>query len=145
MTMKKHFLGTLILVTTFAIGLALSPIRFNGTVMGHGMVDDNGIGSYWIHGYESMYFVKLSNEGENYKTVEKAREFFEKRIIKPSSEEISEQTLIQRSDNRAVIHLITKSKSQGYCVIRLKDNLLESICSTSLWHVLDFEKQHYEN
>ncbi len=131
------------MLVAFAFGLVLSPIRFDAIGMGHGDVDDNGVGSYWIHSYESMYFVKLSNEGENYKTSEKAKEIFEKRIAKPTSEEIVEQTLVEESKNRAIISVKTKRNLQGYCVLKLERNVLESICSSSLRHILEFEKQNF--
>lgn len=141
--MKKHFLKFLILIATFTLGLVLSPIRFDGTGMGHGMVDDNGIGSYWIHGYKSMYFVSLSNEGENFKTSERAIEVFKQRLQKPEVEEISHQEVLEPSETRAIIHFQRRDNLEGYCVLRVEKNSLQNICSTSLWHVLDFERQNY--
>lgn len=73
--MKKHLLGITILFVAFTLGLITSPVRFDCTGMGHGIVIDGG-GFFWFHGFESIYFVRLSHEGEQYETTEKTKEVF---------------------------------------------------------------------
>jgi len=141
--MKRHLLGILITLVAFSLGLFASPIRFDCVGMGHGDVDDNGVGSYWIHSYKSMYFVSLSHEGENYRTSERARAVFEKRAAKPESEEIVEQSILEQTEDRIIISVQTKNNLQGYCVIKTEENNLHSICSSSLQHTLEFEKQNF--
>ena len=141
--MKKHLLGILIALIAFLFGLFASPIRFDCVSMGHGNVDDNGIGSYWIHGYKSMYFIDVSHEGENYTTSERVKEVFEKRIVRPESKEIVGQTILEQIEYRVIVSLQTKSNLQGYCIIKTEGNTLHSICSSSLWHVLEFERQKF--
>lgn len=140
--MKRHLLGIIFLIVAFSFGLIMSPIRFDGTAMGHGYVKD-GDGSYWIHGFKSMYFVGLSDEGEQYETAEKTKEIFERRLIKAESEEILSQKVLEKSEMRAIIQFQTKDNLQGYCIYRIEEYGLRNICSTSLWHILEFEKQSY--
>lgn len=140
--MKKHISGLLILLLTFTVGLLASPIRFDSLGTGHGATKDGG--GYWFAPYESTYFVKLIHEGENYNSSERAQEIFKARLAEPLTE-VVEQDILDLSEIRAVIFFKKRGNVQGYCSIRVEEKGLRNICSTSLRHVLEFERQKYGN
>lgn len=140
--MKRHLSRFIFFLFAFATGLILSPIHFKGTAIGHGIVKDGG-DFYWIRGFKSMYFIGLSHEGEQYESTNKAKKILVKRLVKVESEDVKSQEVLEQNDTRAIIHFERKDKSQGYCIFRVEDSGLRNICSTSLWHILEFEKQNY--
>lgn len=140
--MKKHLFGVLLLLLTFALGLVLSPISFSQTSNLCRAVTHDG-DSKWVHGYRSTYLIRLFHEGEKYESKSRAKQVYKKRLIKAESEEIKYQEVLEQIDMRTVIHFERKDKLQGYCIFRVENDELRNICSTSLWHVLEFEKQNY--
>ena len=141
--MKRHFLGFSTFIIFFSVGLLCSPIRFELTMMAHGAVKDGG-GFYWLYKYRSMYFIDLFNEGGKYESNEKAKEIMKNRVENPLSDEIVKQDILKQSEERIIIHFQTKDKLEGYCIFTVENDGLDNICSTSLWHILEFEKQTYK-
>ncbi len=125
------------LLITFFMGFLASPIRFTGFAVGQ---THRG----WFTAYESTYFVKLNLSGENYDKSEEAKEAFESRI-KLYSEYVEKQEILKLEENRAIITFQTKDYGQGFCTIRKEKIRLYIICSTSLRHILEFEKQKFDN
>ncbi len=133
--MKKHLLGTLIFLIAFIVSFLASPIHFTSFAGGSGY-------NFSFTSYESTYFVKLSLSGETYETAEETKEAFESRI-NLYSEEIEKQEILKLEENRAIITFQSKIYGQGSCAIRKEKIMLYHICSTSLRHVLEFEKQKF--
>lgn len=141
--MKKHLLGILILLITFGIGFLFSPIRFSVFAVGSG-----------YHGgftaFESTDFVKLSLTKEPYESVDEANNSFEEH--KRESEEIVilgkhydfiyRNVLVSEND-RVLVFNRTEVGYKSYCSIRKYENRIYEICSESLWHILEFEKQYF--
>ena len=134
--MKRQLLGMLILTITFAIGFLTSPIRFSSFAVGLG--EHGGFTAY-----ESTDFVKLSNTTERYETSEATKKALESHR-KQFSNYIDKQEVLETGENRIVISFEAEYIAQGFCVVRKEDYKLYEICSTSLWHVLEFEKQYYK-
>ena len=133
-------------VSTFfvalAIGIGVSPIRFTSTEIAHGVVLDGG-GFFWVHKYRSMYFVDLWHEGAGYETAEKAAAAFEADVGNPDPQIFLDTEILERTAERALIHVERRDGLQGYCILKVKDTSTRRICSTSLIHILDFERQKY--
>lgn len=70
-----------ITLLTFALGVAISPIRFDVEGMGCGRVIDGG-GEFSITSYTSSYFVKLLSAHEGYVSSEKANKVFDEHLSK---------------------------------------------------------------
>jgi hypothetical protein len=145
--MKKHFLGFGIALIAFFFSFIVSPIHFEGTAMGHGSNKDGG--NYWIHGFRSNWFIGLSSEGERYETPARTKEVFQESLKEFESvvEEIDLKN--QKNDTtekRAIVIFYNQEKNlRGHCIIRTEEKVLYSICSTSLRHALEFEKQNFNH
>ncbi len=133
--MKKHVLGILIFVITFGIAFLVSPIRFSSFAFGS---DEHG----GFTAYESTDFVKLTSTTERYETSKEAMEAFENHI-KQYSKHIENQETVRLEENRAIITFQTEYFGQGFCLIKKEDYKLYDMCSTSLSHILEFEKQKF--
>src|SRR5205807_10064547 len=116
--MKMKILGLITFLIAFGTGLIASPIRFASIGIGHGIVIDGG-GFYWIHTYESIFFVSLSHEGEQYETREKAISVFQTRLINANSESVLSQKVLEQTKERAIIHFERKDRMYGYCIFRI--------------------------
>jgi len=128
-------LGTLIFLVAFFTGFLASPVRFSSFAVGSG-----------LHGgftaYVSTYFEKVNCEREPYETTEEVDAAFNERI-NLLSKYVKSQQILELKENRAVIIFQTDYISNGYCVIRKRNMMLYNICSTSLWHAVEFEKQKF--
>lgn len=133
--MKKHLLGILILIIAFVAGFLVSPIRFTSFAVGQ---TNRG----WFTAYSSTYFVKLFLGGEKCETTEEAKVVFESRL-KLYSEWVERQENLKLEENRAVIKIQITDLGQQFCVIRNEKSMIYDICSASLEHVLEFEKQEF--
>jgi hypothetical protein len=56
---------------------------------------------------------------------------------------VENQKVLELSENRAVITFQAQGFGQSYCIIRKKNRMLYNICSASLWHAVEFEKQKF--
>lgn len=135
LSMKKHLLGILISLMAFSFGFLASPVRFISFAVGQ---TSRG----WFTAYESTRFVKLTLEGENYETSEEAKEAFESRI-KQYYKISKKQEALELDENRTIVMFQTKHFEQGVCIVRKEKFSLYSICSSSLQHALEFEKQRF--
>ena len=145
--MRRFFLGILVALLTFTVGLVISPIRFWLTSMGHGSVKDGG-GNLLAYGYMSSYLVNLDWTSEGYPTPEKAEDVFEARlkettVVLERTPQPGEGGVKVRSRAVAVFHN-QEGNEQYVCVLRTQGKSLSSICSTSLMHVLYFERHKEE-
>ncbi len=131
--MKKHLLGTLIFLVAFFIGFFASPIRFTEYERGSGMR-----GGFIT--YESTYFVKVCLGIQPYDTPEEADAAFKEQVGR-FSEFIWDQEILESSADRAVISFETEYFGRAFCVLRKGKTRVYDICSVSLGHALEFEKQ----
>ena len=141
--MKKHICRIFVLLLTFTVGFLASPIRFDSVGAGHGATKDGD--GYWFIPYKSTYFVKLLHEGENYNSSERAKEILDERINKPGLIEVENYSVLDFHSNRAIISFQTKNNLQGFCILRTRENVLHTICSSSLRHVIKFEEQNFKD
>jgi hypothetical protein len=131
--MKKHLLGTLIFLAAFFIGFFASPIRFSAFADGSGMRGG-------FTAYSSTYFVKLNLGRQPYDTAEEADAAFNEQV-EHYSKLVWNQKVLEAEENRALISFETEWFGLGYCVLRKEKTRVYTICSVSLGHVLEFERQ----
>jgi hypothetical protein len=141
--MRRFLLKFLVALLTFMVGLVISPIRFWSTSLGHGSVKDGG-GVILVYGFKSSYLINLGWSSEGYPTPEKAEEVFEARLKEanvvlgrtPRPDEGGVEI-----SKRAVAIFHNQELNERYvCVLRTRGKCLISICSSSLMHVLYFER-----
>jgi hypothetical protein len=141
--MCRHLLRVLISVLTFTIGVAISPIRFTTEMWGHGVVSDGG-GAFAVVRYRSSYFVNLWRTSEVYDTPEKADQVFQDRLRE--AVRVLERTPKfsgggAKVGERAVAIFYSRERGEQYaCVFWTEGRVLTQVYSSSLMHVLDFEK-----
>jgi hypothetical protein len=133
--MKKHLFEPLIFLVAFLIGFLASPVRFTVFAVGSGL--HGGFTSY-----QSTYFVRVACEREPYEEWENIDQAFQERV-NLYSEYVENQQVLELSENRAVITFRADYSGQSYCIIRKKKRMLYNICSSSLWHAVEFEKQKF--
>lgn len=139
--MKRLLRHLLFALLTFIIGVVLSPIRFYEAGIGCGRMPDGH--GYSIRGYRSSYFVKLWVEHAGYSSAEKANEVFQ-RLVKEGIEVIERTPKFDREGQkvgeRMVIISSPDQNGRYACVLWTDKTILNAICSSSLMHVLEFEK-----
>jgi hypothetical protein len=141
--MRRFLLRILVALLTFTVGLVISPIRFWSTYLGRGSVEDGG-GVFLSYGFMSSYLIDLGWTSEGYPTPEKAGEVFEARL--KGANVVLERTpkpdeMGGKVGNRAVVIFQNHEGNEQYvCVLRTQGKGLISICSSSLMHVLYFER-----
>ena len=133
--MKKHIWRLLIFLVAFSIGFIASPIRFSEFAMGSGMR-----GGYTA--YSSTYFKKVGFGYQPYETIEEADEAFGEQV-KLFSEYVWNQKVLETGETRAIISFEAEYSGLGFCVLRKEKTYVYTICSTSLGHVREFEKQKF--
>ncbi len=131
-----HYLP--IAIMTFIIGVVISPIRFDETGIACGK------GASW-RSYKSSYFVKLSSGGYRFPSARQADAGFQRQVN--AAEEVIEQTPKldkngwQVGKRAVAIFSAGDRNEQIVCIFWTNGRWIEDICSVSLMHVLDFEKQ----
>ena len=140
--MGRYLLRVFTAVLTFAIGVVISPIRFTPEILAHGTVTDGG-GAYAVARYKSSYFVNLWRSSEVYDTPEKADQVFQDRLQRAVK-------VLERAPKfneggakvgRAVAIFYSREHGEQYaCVLWTEGRVLIEVYSSSLLHVLDFEK-----
>jgi hypothetical protein len=130
--MKRQLLGVLVAVVTFWGAFRLAPIRFVSTGVGNGLTWDLK-NPCSFSTYSSTYFEKLSYWGCSFENKDRAREYFRATIAK------YDPILVEES--RTVVRFPTPDDRTGYCVFKLDGRFRREVCSLSLEHVLEFERQ----
>lgn len=134
--MRKHILGILLLIITFGIGFWASPIRFSSFAVG-----SSEHGGYIA--FESTDFVKLSLTTGRFENSREAKESFENLKKRFSNFIDYKQSIIDTEENRVILSLEEENYGQGFCIVKKENYKLYEICSTSLWHSIEFEKQYF--
>lgn len=134
--MKRHLLGFSLFLTTFAAGFLIAPIHFTKYATGQAA-------SGPFATYQSTYFIKVAVGGfGSFDTAEETRAIFAGRV-QLFSEYVLEQEILELDENRAVIWIRTEHFGHGFCIIRKGKLNIFHMCSTSLGHVIEFEKQRF--
>lgn len=141
----KQVRRLVIALLTFALGVAVSPIRFDVEGMGAGRVIDGG--GFSITSYRSSYFVNLLSIYEAYVSAEHANAIFDIRLRK-AAKVIEVGPKFNREGavvGRRAMALFNSTESSGpYTEIFWTEGcLLHSISSTSSLHVREFEKHQH--
>ena len=128
---------------TFAIGVAISPIRFRLDLIAHGKVLDGG-GRFVEERFTSSYFIKLWFSSAGYASPEKADQVF-RDTLKGAVRVIERTPKLDCHGHmvgeRAVVILMDREHRQEYAtVFWTEGGILRSVESSSLTHVLEFEK-----
>jgi hypothetical protein len=143
----KYLRYPLLGLVTFIIGVVVSPIHFYLEGIGCGRVIDGG-GGFSVSSYKSSYFVKLSFAHAGYVSTEKANEVFNQRLGEAANVIEVAPKLNKagfRVGRRAVVIFFEPTPNQYYaCVFWTDDRIIHSIYSTSILHVIEFEKHNLE-
>jgi hypothetical protein len=134
-------------ILTFILGIVISPISFRTDLIACGRVPDGG-GGFSVTRYTSSYFVKLWFSHAGYPSAEKANEVFQSqvneavRVIERTPKLDKEG---RKVGERAVAVFFSQENNEHYaCVFWTDKTILHSVYSSSLMHVLDFEKNQAE-
>jgi hypothetical protein len=145
--MKRLLLHFLFALLTFILGVAISPISFRTDLIAHGYVPDGG-GGFSVTRHTSSYFVKLWFSHAGYPSAEKAEEVFQSRVSE--AVRIIERTPKldkegRKVGERVVAIFFSQEHNEQYAAVFWTDKtILRSVYSSSLMHVLDFEKNQTE-
>ena len=138
----KHIRRLVIALLTFALGVAVAPIRFDVEGMGCGKVVDGG--GFSITSYRSSYFVNLLSIHEAYISPEHANAIFDIRLRKAAKViEVGPKFNRQGSVvGRRAMALFNSTEFSGPSteIFWTEGCLLHSIHSTSSLH---FEKHQH--
>jgi hypothetical protein len=146
-SLKRFFVDISSAVVAFLLSLVLgvfiSPIKFHLEGMGRGKLWDGG-GYFGIQSYTSTYFIKLSFFSGQYPSPEKANEAFAETVMS-AVKIIDLGHKYNRHGNkvgeRAVAILLDPESNEQYASVFWTDGrILCSVDSSSLTHVLQFEK-----
>jgi hypothetical protein len=129
--MKLAEIGPVLFVFTFIVGFWAAPIRFVSTGSGSGALT-GGNNFCAISDYSSTYFEELSRWSCTFDTESQALDYFESL---PRS-----NTIIRQTDSYLLL-LIQNPTDGYYCSIRRDGRFITNICSHSLKHVTQFERQ----
>ncbi len=132
--MRVHILGLCLAVFTFFVGFLISPIRF---------VKD-GVGSGMISGHEFPCSVAAFSSTHLQQVVHWSCSFENERLAADHFSVTTEKyAIISKSNTRFVVSF-SANELTGYCVLRLDGSRRNDICSSSLKHILEFEKQRFQ-
>ena len=140
----RYLRGPLVALLAFAIGVAVSPIRFKLEGMACGKMIDGG-GGFGVRTYRSSVNVKLYFASGGYASTEKTNEVFDRQVreavqvleLTPKLDAAGKET-----GRRAVVILLDKETNENYASVFWTDrSRILSIDSPSLAHVLEFEKR----
>ena len=140
----RYLRGPLVALLAFAIGVAVSPVRFELERMACGKMIDGG-GGFGIRAYRSSDNVELYFASGGYASTEKTNEVFDRQV----REAVQVLELTPKLDangkeagRRAVVIRVDKETNEKYASVFWTDDWrIVSIDSLSLWHVLEFEKR----
>jgi hypothetical protein len=141
----KYLRGPAIALLAFLFGVAVSPIHFEVEGRGCGRMIDTGRG-FSITSYRSSYFVQLTFAHAGHESSEKANAMFDDHLdeaiqvldVRPRLDD-QRKTIGQRG---VAIFLDKETNKQFASVFWTQGQLFHAITSTSLLHVLEFEKQN---
>lgn len=136
--MTRLLRNFLLAVLTFIVGVVISPIRFEET----GIFCGRHSGG---KSYRSSYFVGLWSDATAYPSAQTADEAFQRNVN--NAIEVIERTPKfdkegRKVGERAVLIFLNENGRQVAIVSWTETRFLHSIGSTSLMHVLEFEKNH---
>lgn len=132
--MRRHALGLIIAIITFAGGFFSAPMSFTTIGTGHGLTEDLkypcSSGSYYSSHFGRVFMWSCSFDGDKIT----ARDHF--------VTSVEEYEILSSSDTR-VIGRYSIDGFVGYCVLRLDGHRRNDICSDGLRHALAFEKLRF--
>lgn len=142
--MKIHLLGFCIALLTFFGSFYFSPILFFGIGIGHGATTD---GSDWCNFYPhvSNHFVQLYATSCDYHTTEQAVNNINKKVTN-AFEIVESIKEIEMKDGKKVqraVIILQENDLRNFCIIKAHKNWVDDICSPSLRHIIEFERQKY--
>lgn len=145
--MKRVLLYISCTVLTFALGVAISPIRFKADLIACGYMSD-GVSGYSVTRFTSSYFVKLWHSSAGYPSAEGADAALQKRAGEAVRviERAPKLDVEGRKVGERVVALFSSPEHNGQyaCVFWTDETILHSLESPSLMHVLEFEKQRMD-
>src|SRR5687767_7797434 len=131
------------LLSTFVLGVLISPIGFYLESRACGRATDGG-GGFYIHRYRSTYFINVWFSSSQFHSPEKANEWLAKdvksvvKVIEAGPRYDREGRLIGQ---RAVLILLDPVDNKQYAAVFWTDGrLLFAIVSSSMTHVMQFER-----
>lgn len=132
--MRRHLLGLVVAVITFAVGFLAAPTRFSSLGTGHGFTEDLeypcSVGNYLSTNMNQVSFWSCVFDEDDHR----ARNHF--------SDTIEKYSVHSATENRAIVSYTAEGKV-GYCILRLDGNRRNDICSQSLRDLLAFENERF--
>lgn len=128
--MKRHVIGIAFFIGTILLGFGVAPIRFIREGVGSGTVGGESFCSYSV--YSSTQFGRVSSWSCGFEDSLNAEKYF--KAVESKSEIIS----------TGVNQILVKNKTveaNYFCRMYVEKNLVLDICSDSLKHLTEFEKQ----
>ena len=140
----KHLRGPIVALFAFLLGVLVSPIHFQVEGSGRGRTLDGG-GGFSVTSYRSSYFIQLAFAHYGYATPEKANAVFNEHLTEAVQVIDVGPKLDQQGKivgRRAVVISLDQNKDKQVAVVFWTEGkFLHAINSTSLTHVLEFERQ----
>jgi len=128
--MKRIFLGLCILICTFSVGFVWAPLRFINEGVGSAFA---GSGSFCSFGmYSSTQFERVESWSCSFEDYATEQQYLT---------EVKSQGKVISDDNEQILVQISAPES-GYCSNRINEDIVASVCSKSLRHVVEFERQY---
>ena len=141
----RHLRRLLVALLTFLVSVAITPIHFELEGMGVGRVTDGG-GGFSTNSYTSSSSARLVFSHLRYASNEKANEVFNDevrkaiRVVEITPKHNAKGELVGQ---RVVATFLDRETKQSYSSISWTDGrFIHAIESTSLLHVIEFEKQN---
>lgn len=131
--MRRYFLRLLVLLVTFTFGFLAAPIRFTLMASGIGSTTDFRHTCYFTW-YSSTYFGKVAVSSCLYDDDSEANNAMVR--------ESQKYRIISSTDSRYILRYSIEGNNYP-CIVRLDENRVTYICSTSLWQALLFEQQKF--
>ena len=141
--MKRHAFGFCIALLAFFGSFYVSPIRFFNVAIGRGY-NLNGSDKCSYLSTKSNHLIRLYASSCDYKTSERAVESVNKNlneaidIIEPA------EKIKNRADSQRAVFVRRENDSRYFCLVRANENWVTDVCSPSLRHVLEFERQNFD-
>ena len=129
--MKFNGFRPVLFVITFMIGFWVAPIRFTSIVTGSGALT-GGNNSCRFSIYSSDYFEELSRWSCAFESESLALEYFES--LSPANRIILE-------NDSYLLFQIAEPRGDFYCSSRHDGRIIINICSHSIKHILEYERQ----
>lgn len=125
----------MIFLAAFATGFSLSPLKFYCLALGH---TERGA----FYPYQSFDFEYATHEFVTLDSPDEARAEFERTLVQINPRYNSEQEILERTDDRAVIRNKSTENETMYSVVLPEDRLVVQFHSKSLRHAKALERQY---